>query len=79
VVGSEWNRTVWRKSTTSGTGNCVEVAFVAELVLVRSSQKPSEPVLSFSRQEWASFLEGVSNGEFALPEPPATSSATRPA
>lgn len=54
----------WRKSTASGDGNCVEVAFAGESVLVRSSWQPRGSVLCFSRQEWMAFLEGVSSGEF---------------
>jgi Domain of unknown function (DUF397) len=64
---------IWRKSTASGGGNCVEVAFADESVLVRNSRDPLGSVLSFSCQEWMAFLEGASNGEF---DPGATSSDT---
>jgi predicted secreted Zn-dependent protease len=65
VTGSEQTRITWRKSTASTANSaCVEVAFADELVLVRNSRDPLAPALSFSRQEWAAFLEGVSNGEF---------------
>lgn len=47
---------VWKKSTRSGSGNCVEVAFADELVLIRHSQDPSGPMLSFSPAEWEIFL-----------------------
>ena len=58
----------WHKSTASGGGNgsCVEVAAVDEAVLVRNSRDPLGPVLSFSCQQWAAFLEGVRNGESTL-------------
>jgi Domain of unknown function (DUF397) len=55
---------IWRRSTVSGGGNCVEVAFADQSVLVRSSRDPLGSVLSFSRQEWIAFLEGASKGEF---------------
>jgi Domain of unknown function (DUF397) len=64
VADSEETDFIWRKSTTSGGGNCVEVAFADESVLVRSSRNPQGSVLSFSRQEWTAFLEGASKGEF---------------
>lgn len=54
----------WRKSTASGTSNCVEVSFDAGSVLMRHSRSPQGPVLSFSHSEWEAFLAGVRNGEF---------------
>lgn len=58
----------WRKSTASGgNGDCVEIAFVANGVLVRHSRNPSGPVLSFTHSEWRAFLTGTHNGEFDLP------------
>ena len=54
----------WRKSSTSNSVGCVEVAFVGESILVRHSKDPSGPVLTFSEREWAAFLTGVRIGEF---------------
>ena len=50
--------TLWRKSSYSGNGggNCVEVAHDPHVVAVRDSKNPDGPVLTFSRDEWASFL-----------------------
>lgn len=64
MAHSEQTYITWRKSSGSGGGNCVEVAFADESVLVRNSRDPAGSVLSFSRQEWMAFLEGASNGEF---------------
>jgi predicted secreted Zn-dependent protease len=61
---------IWRKSAASETGQCVEVAFVGQRILVRSSDDPSGPMLTFSEPEWTAFLAGVRNGEFD-PNPPA--------
>jgi hypothetical protein len=58
---------VWRKSSRSGTSNCVEVALHGALVLVRDSKDPLGPVLTFSKDEWDAFLAGVRRGEFHLP------------
>ena len=51
--------TVWRKSSYSGNGggNCVEVApNLPDVVAVRDSKDPDGPILTFSRDEWASFI-----------------------
>jgi predicted secreted Zn-dependent protease len=61
------NRIEWRKSLMSGSGNCVEVAFVGQSVLVRHSQDRGA-TLSFTLSEWDAFLAGVRNGEFR-PDP----------
>jgi hypothetical protein len=65
VADSERASIVWRKSMASGSnGDCVEVACTTEAVLVRNSQDPSGPQLSFSYSEWAAFLIGARLGEF---------------
>ncbi|MGH3713528.1 MAG: DUF397 domain-containing protein [Micromonosporaceae bacterium] len=58
---------VWRKSSRSGSqGSCVEVAELADQVLVRDSKDPDGPRLSFTYPEWRAFLGGVGDGEFEL-------------
>jgi hypothetical protein len=64
VSDSELSPGTWRKSTASGTGNCVEVSFLGGSILMRHSRSPHGPVLSFSRPEWDAFLTGVREGEF---------------
>jgi hypothetical protein len=55
----------WRKASASGANGCVEVApLPGGGVAVRDSKNPASPVLSFSRQEWLSFLDGLDRGEF---------------
>jgi len=66
---SDPTQPVWRKSTASEAGGCVEVAPTEQGVLVRHSRDPSGPLLTFSRSEWAAFLVGVQNGEFDLDPP----------
>lgn len=67
MADSEQVRISWRKSAASAGGDCAEVAFVGESVLMRHSRDPVGPVLSFSQSEWAAFLVGVRNGEFDAP------------
>jgi hypothetical protein len=54
----------WRKSEASGSGDCVEVAFVDRSVLVRNSRDRTGPVLAFTDSEWTAFLIGARNGTF---------------
>jgi Domain of unknown function (DUF397) len=54
----------WRKSTWSGTGNCVEVAWSGTNRLVRDSKDPTGPVLVFTKPEWHAFLAGAKAGQF---------------
>ncbi|MEU6539732.1 DUF397 domain-containing protein [Streptomyces sp. NPDC047000] len=52
----------WIKSSYSGadTPSCVEVAAVAESVLVRDSKTPTGPRLALSAITWTAFLPYVS-------------------
>jgi hypothetical protein len=58
---------VWRKSSHSVGGNCVEVAFVDHHVAVRDSKNRNGLVIMFTPDEWDAFLSGVRDGEFNLP------------
>jgi hypothetical protein len=60
------SRVVWRKSSRSGSnnGNCVEVAWVGDTVVLRDSKHPDNGTLVFSRSEWATFVGATKNGEF---------------
>lgn len=48
----------WRRSTACANGECVEVAYWEDLILVRSSRKPGT-VVSFSRPQWRAFVAGM--------------------
>lgn len=54
----------WRKSSSSGADDCVEVAFAEDQVFVRDSKSPDGSALSFTPKEWEAFVTGVHNGEF---------------
>ncbi|MDG4797132.1 DUF397 domain-containing protein [Micromonospora sp. WMMD1082] len=56
-------RVTWRKSTRSGSsGNCVEVATPPQVVMVRDSKDRQGPVLSFTADQWAGFVQGIKTG-----------------
>ncbi|TDQ05001.1 DUF397 domain-containing protein [Labedaea rhizosphaerae] len=47
---------VWRTSSFTGTGNCVEVGWPERRVAVRDSKNTSGPTIDFPRSTWAAFL-----------------------
>lgn len=46
----------WRKSSASSTADCIEVAYIEDVVLVRDSKDLAGPVISVSPESWATFL-----------------------
>ncbi|GAA3346166.1 hypothetical protein GCM10020358_56120 [Amorphoplanes nipponensis] len=54
----------WRKSSFCAAANCVEVAQLAEQILVRDSKNPTAAPLSFTTEEWSAFVRGVNDGQF---------------
>jgi hypothetical protein len=56
--------TVWRKSSRSSSGNCVEIASLAGVIVVRDSKDTAGPVLTFGTKSWRQFLTGIRDGIF---------------
>ncbi|WP_322767844.1 DUF397 domain-containing protein [Frankia sp. Cr1] len=63
--GFDPDAVTWTTSSFSNGagGMCVEAGAHDGGVVVRDSKSPNGPVLSFSRAEWAAFVDGVENGE----------------
>ena len=58
------SRAVWTKSSKSNGGtNCVEVAFVDDMVAMRDSKDPAGPALIFTASEYDAFVGGIADGE----------------
>jgi hypothetical protein len=55
---------LWRKSSFSQGGDCVEVAFCRPSIFVRDSKRPQGSLLTFTVAEWSAFLAGVRSAEF---------------
>jgi hypothetical protein len=56
----------FRRSSFCSAGGCVEVASVDPgQILVRGTGAPNRVALAFSAVQWAAFVGGVRNGEFA--------------
>lgn len=66
MAGTKRGRRQWRKSSLSGSGDCVEVAFLRpeDAVVVRDSKDPDGQELRFTVTEWKAFVAGVRDGEF---------------
>ncbi|GHJ13727.1 MULTISPECIES: DUF397 domain-containing protein [unclassified Micromonospora] len=61
---SDLAQAVWRRSSRSGANdsNCVEVADLSGVSVVRDSKDPDGPVLFFDRGAWSSFVVGLRRG-----------------
>jgi len=55
---------IWRTSTASGGGGCVEVAFAKKSILVRDSKDRTGPILSVSPEIWTAFIRAARNGQY---------------
>jgi hypothetical protein len=57
---------VWFKSSRSGGSGsqCVEVAVTAGVIGVRDTKDRDGGTLAFARDEWATFINGIKDGEF---------------
>ncbi|MEV5828841.1 DUF397 domain-containing protein [Spirillospora sp. NPDC052242] len=49
----------WRKSSRSGSGDCVEVAGLDGRCLVRDSKDPNGPVLALTSDDWRAFTRAI--------------------
>lgn len=54
----------WRKATTSGASECVEVAAVGRGMAVRDSKNPMGGKQVYSISQFSSFLEQIKAGRF---------------
>ncbi|MFD4553109.1 DUF397 domain-containing protein [Streptomyces sp. NPDC058469] len=69
-VGGSWS---WRKSRASGGGDgeCVEVSWTGESVLVRNSRSPQSAVVAFAPDAWVEFVRSVTRSAPSPSEPEA--------
>jgi hypothetical protein len=67
MTDMDMSQAAWRTSSRSGNtgGDCVQVAYTANVVAVRDSKDRSGPVLAFDSHAWASFLGDLRAGELA--------------
>jgi hypothetical protein len=54
----------WRVARKCDGGSCIRVASSADMIVIGDSKNPDGLLLSYSRSEWAAFVEGVRQGDF---------------
>jgi predicted secreted Zn-dependent protease len=54
----------WRVARKCNSGECVRVAAHDDEIIIGSSKHLDGPVIAYSRDEWAVFVEGVRQGDF---------------
>jgi hypothetical protein len=54
----------WRVAQRCNAGNCIRVAARGDTVFLGDSKAPEGPILSYSRSEWITFVEGIRRGDF---------------
>ena len=54
----------WRTALSCDGGACVQVAADGGVILIRSSRKPSGPLLEYTPEEWHEFVSGIKKGDF---------------
>ena len=57
-------RLTWRVALRCNGGACIRVAPYENQVIIGDSKKPEGPVLTYSRDEWHAFVDGVREGDF---------------
>jgi hypothetical protein len=58
---SEW---IMSSRSTGNGGSCVEARRHAGRIEVRNSKRPDGSTVTFTVEEWDSFLDGAKKGEF---------------
>ncbi|MEU2608635.1 DUF397 domain-containing protein [Streptomyces albus] len=62
---NELESAVWFKSSRSnGQAECVEVAFLADVVATRDTKDRDRATLVFAPQQWQAFVTSAAQGHF---------------
>jgi predicted secreted Zn-dependent protease len=54
----------WRVARKCNGGACVRVAAHGDTIVIGSSKHLDGPVIRYSRDEWAAFVDGIRQGDF---------------
>ena len=53
----------WRVARDCDPGNCVRIAPDAGMIIIGDTKNPGGPVLSYTRDEWITFVQGIRQGD----------------
>ncbi len=59
MLSADLSSLIWRKSSFSEAGTCIEVAIRDELVLIRDSKYGNDRILSVSPSTWREFIQTI--------------------
>jgi predicted secreted Zn-dependent protease len=54
----------WHVALACNGGECIRVAPQANKIIIGDSKNPGGPVLTYSRTEWYTFVDGIRQGDF---------------
>lgn len=57
-------RLAWRVALRCNGGECIRVAPHGNQIIIGDTKNPKGPVLTYSRDEWHAFVDGVRQGDF---------------
>jgi hypothetical protein len=55
----------WRTAAACNGDHCVRVASAGDQIVIGDSKNPRGPVLTYSRDEWNAFVDGIVKGDFS--------------
>ena len=54
----------WRVARDCDAGTCISVAPHQGMIVIGDTKNPDGPVLSYSHDEWFTFVQGIRQGDF---------------
>ena len=54
----------WYNASSNDGSSCVDVRMRKDGVDTRNSKDPEGPQVSYTKEEWAAFIEGAKSGKF---------------
>jgi hypothetical protein len=63
-VSSDTTSWIMSSRSTGNGGSCVQARRNVDAIEVRNSKRPDAGTVSFTVEEWDSFLDGAKKGEF---------------
>jgi hypothetical protein len=55
---------VWRKASLCASGECIEVAQLDGMIVMRDSKDPGDSMLHYTADEFRSFVGSIKAGEY---------------